>query len=60
MAKNVAAQYVSYQNIPINSTWIRSRNFQFKLIDLEFVLQDALTKYNTLFMNQIDFACSLK
>ena len=34
MAKNVAANFDKYQNIPINQTWIRSQNFQFKLIDL--------------------------
>ena len=58
-ARNMVTNYKGYQNISIDKSWIRSRNFQFRLVDLEFVLQDALAKYPKLYMNPISFSCSL-
>lgn len=56
----VAAQYKPYQKIDIDESWVRTTYFQFKLADLEFVLQDALIKYSSMYYSPIKFSCGLK
>lgn len=60
MAKNVVVNFKNYTDIAIDRSWIRSENFQFRLIDLEFVLRDALTKYPAQMNTPIAFSCSIK
>ena len=57
VAQYTLLNYQNYQNININSSWIRSRVFQFRLIDLEYAIKGLLDKYPQYYMNSIYFTC---
>lgn len=60
VAQYTLQNYENYQNININSSWIRSRIFQFKVIDLEYAIEGLLDKYSQYYMNPIYFTCAFK
>lgn len=41
-AQTVADRYTPYKNVLINASWVRTDSFQFRLVDLEYVLAGAL------------------
>lgn len=40
-AKAVVERYTPYKSVQLNSTWVRTDTFQFRLVDLEYVLAGA-------------------
>lgn len=59
-AQTVVDRYTPYKNILINGSWVRTETFQFRLVDLEYVLAGVYDKYAQNFMRPISFACSIK
>ena len=59
-AQAVVDKYTGFKNVQIDAASIRTDTFQFKLVDLEYVLDGALEKYGAYYMNSVSFACSAK
>eukprot|EP00919_Chromeraceae_sp_WS-2016_P057331 GHVR01135880.1.p1 GENE.GHVR01135880.1~~GHVR01135880.1.p1 ORF type:complete len:168 (+),score=3.90 GHVR01135880.1:357-860(+) len=51
--------YKPYQDVNVNSSWIRSRVLQFRLIDLEYVVDHVLDDYPQYYANPILFHCQI-
>lgn len=56
-AKAVVERYTPYKSVQLNSTWVRTDTFQFRLVDLEYVLAGAFQKYGQYYMNSVTFNC---
>lgn len=59
-AKAVVDRYSNYKNVLINESWVRTENFQFKLVDLEYVLTGVYEKYGQYYMKPVTFTCATK
>lgn len=58
-AQAIVERYTPYKNVLINGSWVRTTTFQFRLVDLEYVLAGVYDKYAKYYMNPISFACSI-
>ena len=59
-AKAVVDRYAPYKALQINSSWVRTQTFQFRLVDLEYVLAGAYEKYGQQYMRPISFNCGTR
>jgi len=57
MADYTIKTYLPYQAINISKSTIRTSVFQFKLIDLEYVLDNFLDDLGKFYLNEIYFTC---
>lgn len=59
-AQTVVDKYPNFKNVMIDAASIRTETFQFKLVDLEYVLSGALEMYGDHYMSPVYFTCSIK
>lgn len=59
-AKSIVQRYPPYQEVKLNATWVRTDTFQFRLLDLEYVLAGFAENYGKFYQNNVTFSCAAK
>lgn len=58
--KYCTEQYKSWQNLKINQQTYPNPLFKFKLIDLENIISNVLSKYSKYYLNSFNLICQIK